>query len=46
MTSLQQRNSAILTDDDKLDGTYDAYEKDIAVVSFYFKSPTVFEYTR
>ena len=26
--------------------TYDAYEKDIAFVTFYFEEPTVFEYTR
>ena len=26
--------------------TYDAYERDIAIVSFYFKEATVFEYTR
>ena len=43
---LQQRNSALLGDTDKLDDTYDAYEKDIAVVSFYFEKPTVFEYAR
>ena len=28
------------------DETYDAYEKDITVVSFYFKEPRVFEYAR
>ena len=28
------------------DGTYDAYEKDIAVATFYFEEPMVFEYTR
>lgn len=27
-------------------GMYNAYEKDIAVVSFYFGEPTVFEYHR
>ena len=26
--------------------TYDAYERDIALVTFYFDSDTVFEYTR
>ena len=26
--------------------TYDAYEKDIAVVTFFFESPTVFEYLK
>ena len=25
---------------------YDAYEKDIAMVTFFFETPTVFEYTR
>ena len=29
-----------------MDDTYDAYDKDIAVVSFYFEQPTVFEYAR
>ena len=28
------------------DNSYDAYEEDIALVSFYFEEPTVFEYTR
>ena len=26
--------------------TYDAYERDIALVTFYFDTDTVFEYTR
>ena len=26
--------------------TYDAYERDIAMVSFYFESPTVLEYLK
>ena len=26
--------------------TYDAYEKDIALVTFFFESPTVFEYLK
>ena len=26
--------------------TYDAYEKDIATVTFYFESPTLFEYMK
>ena len=43
---MQQRNSALLGDSDIMDDTYDAYEKDIAVVSFYFEHPTVFEYAR
>ena len=25
---------------------YDAYEKDIAMVTFFFETPTIFEYTR
>ena len=41
-----QRDSAIFTASEKLDQKYDAYEKDIAVVSFYFNHQTVFEYTR
>ena len=28
------------------DDTYDAYEEDIAIATFYFKEPMVFEYTR
>ena len=28
------------------ENSYDAYEEDIALVSFYFEEPTVFEYTR
>ena len=28
------------------DNSYDAYEEDIALVSFYFEEPTIFEYTR
>ena len=28
------------------DNSYNAYEEDIALVSFYFEEPTVFEYTR
>ena len=41
---LQQRQSAIFTT--RLDDNYDAYEKDIAMVSFFFKKNTVFEYKR
>ena len=37
----QEENSDMTSDD-----SYDAYEEDIALVSFYFKDPTVFEYTR
>ena len=43
---IQQKNSALLGDTDKLDDTYDAYEKDIGVVSFYFENPTVLEFGR
>ena len=41
-----QRDAAIFTATNNYDETYDAYEKDIALVSFYFKQPTAFEYTR
>ena len=41
-----QRDSAIFTASGKVDQKYDAYQKDIAIVSFYFNHPTVFEYTR
>ena len=40
----QQRQSAIFTT--RLDDNYDAYEKDIAMVSFFFKKNTVFEFKR
>ena len=36
----------MLSDTDKLDDTYDAFEKDIGVVSFYFENPTVLEFGR
>ena len=29
-----------------IEGSYDAYEEDIAVAHFYFKKAMVFEYTR
>ena len=29
-----------------IDNTYDAYEKDIAMVSFFFKKETIFEFKR
>lgn len=29
-----------------VDGTYDAYEKDIAIASFFFEEPVAYEYTR
>ena len=44
--TMQQRNSAVFTATNKLDDTYDAYERDIAIVSFYFEYPTAFEYIR
>ena len=44
---LQQRESAIFTATNDIDATYDAYEKDIAVVTFYFEEePAIFEYIR
>ena len=42
--SLQQRQSAVFTS--SLDDTYDAYEKDIAMVSIFFKKDTVYEFKR
>ena len=39
-------NSEVFTATRGTEDTYDAYERDIAIVSFYFKKPTVFEYTR
>ena len=45
--SKQQRESAIFTVANDINATYDAYEKDIAIVSFYFdEKPAVFEYVR
>ena len=44
--AMQQRNSAVFTATNKVDDTYDAYERDIAIVSFYFEYPTAFEYIR
>ena len=41
---LQQRQSAVFTS--SLDDTYDAYEKDIATVSIFFKKDTVYEFKR
>ena len=38
--------TGIFTATNNVDETYDAYERDIAIVSFYFKLPTAFEYTR
>ena len=42
----QQKNSVLFRGVHDQDETYDAYEKDITVVSFYFKEPRVFEYAR
>ena len=38
--------TGIFTATNDIAETYDAYERDIAIVSFYFKLPTAFEYTR
>ena len=43
---LLQRDSAIFTATHNVEEAYDAYEKDIAIVSFYFKEATLFEYTK
>ena len=45
-TNAFQKSSAVFTATYDVEGTYDAYEKDIAIVSFFFEYPTVFEYTR
>ena len=43
----QQRAAALLTVANDVDETYDAYEKDIAIVSFSFdEEPAIFEYIR
>ena len=44
--TLEQRNSAVFTVANDMEETYDAYEKDIAIVSFYFKEPAVLEFSR
>ena len=41
-----QMKSAVFSASYNLDDTYDAYERDIALVSFYFEQSTVFEYAR
>jgi hypothetical protein len=43
-SNVRHYNKAGVVDDD--DDSYNAYEKDIAVVHFYFESPTIFQYTR
>ena len=42
----QQRNSALFTVRSDAQDTYDAFEKDIAIASFYFEEPTAYEYSR
>ena len=42
----RQRNKAVFTKTNDMEETYDAYEKDIAIVSFYFKEPAVLEFGR
>ena len=41
-----QEDSALFTVSIDMEETYDAFKRDIALVSFYFKNPTVFEYIR
>ena len=41
-----QLQSAVFSASYDAADTYDAYEKDIAIVSFYFEQSTVFEYAR
>ena len=43
---LLQEDSALFTASIDMEETYDAFDRDIALVSFYFKNPTVFEYIR
>ena len=43
---LPQEDSALFTASIDMEETYDAFDRDIALVSFYFKNPTVFEYIR
>ena len=38
--------SAVFSASYNLADTYDAYERDIALVTFYFDTDTMFEYTR
>ena len=42
----KQRNSALFTATNDAQDTYDAYEKDIAIASFFFEEPTAYEYSR
>ena len=36
----------MFTESNDIDDTYDAYEKDIAIASFFFEEPVAYEYTR
>ena len=44
--TVEQRNSAVFTVTNDADETYDAYERDVAIVSFYFREPAVLEFGR
>ena len=44
--SKQINGNEIFSATNKKVPTYDAYEKDIAMVTFYFESPTLLEYLR
>ena len=41
-----QTNQIVFTEQNKVNPSYDAYEKDIATVTFFFDSPTAFVYER
>ena len=43
---MQQQKDVIFTATEDVDALYDAYEKDIAIVSFHFERPTAFAYIR
>ena len=43
---LLQQNDVVFTATEDVDAIYDAYERDIAVVSFHFERPTIFAYVR
>ena len=45
-TVLPQQNDVVFTATEEVDATYDAFERDIALVSFHFERPTVFAYVR
>ena len=42
----QQKDLTMIEGTGHMDGTYNAYEKDIAIASFYFEKPVVFKYKR